>query len=341
MARRRARGWGADPGLDPLDERIRIADRADRAAAAAEDAAAGWRSTETARRRTLDDLAAAHDLPTAAGPLAARRESLRELDAALATHADASSVLVGRVRRWADDAGAWDEAIADLEQATAVAEDAHERAAAAHAAADALEETIGAPVREIERRIAAAEQQDSALKGREGELSRQIATLLADGGAAGQAASDAAVRLAEQEPVLAGAVAALGALVHTPGLLASGAGRDASAEPGVFDLAIGFLAGNPVPATVLALARRFAELTAPTRGGTETAVFTAWRDAASGPAGDVDPRVTEIGGALAVVGRDDAGEHPIGVLAVRLAAAVARDADLLTDRERRLFEEHI
>lgn len=324
-----------------LDERIRIAERADRAAIAAETAAAGWRSTEATRRRTLDELAAAHHLPTETGPLAARRESLRELDAALATHADASAVLVGRVRRWADDAAAWEEDLADLEQAVAGAADAHERAAAAQAAADALEETIGAPLREIERRIAAAEQQDSGLKGREGELYRLINTLLAEGGAAGQAASDAAVRLAEQEPVLAGAVAALGALVHTPGLLASGAGPDTSTEPGVFDLAIGFLAGNPVPAAVLALARRLAELPAPTRGGTETAVFTAWRDAASGPAGDVDPRVTEIGGALAVIGRDDAGEHPIGELALRLAAAVARDADLLTDRERRLFEEHI
>jgi uncharacterized protein YPO0396 len=42
-----------------------------------------------------------------------------------------------------------------------------------------------------------------------------------------------------------------------------------------------------------------------------------------------------------VIGRDEAGEHPIGALAQRLSAAVARDADLLTERERRLFEEHI
>jgi uncharacterized protein YPO0396 len=55
----------------------------------------------------------------------------------------------------------------------------------------------------------------------------------------------------------------------------------------------------------------------------------------------VDPRVVDEGVALTVIGRDDAGEHPIGMLAARLAAAVARDADLLTERERRLFEEHI
>jgi uncharacterized protein (TIGR02680 family) len=324
-----------------LDERIRIAERADRLAAEAEEVAVSRRAAEAARRRTLEELAAAHGLPTEAGPLAARHESLRSLDAALATHAGGASALDSRLRRWADDAAAGEQDLVEAEQAAEVAADGQERATAAQAAADELEQTVGAPLREIQKRIAVAEGQDAELKDREGALARRIAALLAEGGAAGQAATDAAVRLAEHEPVLAGAVTALGELVNTPGLLASGTGPDGVVEPGVFDLAEGFTAGHPVPAVVLALARRLAELPAPSRGGTETAVYSAWRDAASGPAGDVDPRVTEIGGALAVVGRDDSGEHPIGELAGRLAAAVARDAELLTDRERRLFEEHI
>lgn len=324
-----------------LDERIRTAERADRTAAEAEEAAVRRRAAEATRRRTLDELAAAHGLPTEAGPLAARRESLRDLDAALATHADAASALDARLQRWADDAAAWEEDLADAEQAAAAAAEGRGRAQEAKAAADELEETVGAPLREIHERITAAESHDAELKGRESALAARIGTLLAKGGAAGQAATDAAARLAEHEPVLAGAVTSLGELASTPGLLASGLGPGPEMAPGVFDLAAGFSAGHPVPAVVLSFARRLAELPAPTSGGTETAVYTAWRDAASGPAGDVDPRVTEIGGALAVLGRDDAGERPIGELADRLAAAVARDAELLTDRERRLFEEHI
>ena len=328
-----------------LDERVRIADRADLLAAAAEAEAVRARGSEVGRRRALDDLAATHDLPTEAGALAARRESLRDLDAALGAHADATAPLVGRLRRWGADAEAWEDDMAEAAEAAGAAADEQERAAAARAAADELEQTVGAPLRKIQRRIAEAEADDVVLKRREGELNRRIATLLAEGGAAGQAATDAAARLAEHEPVLAGSVAAIGALVDTPGLLDSGvAGVDIDpgvVDPAVFDLAAGFVAGNPVPAVVLAQARRFTDLPATIRGGSDTAVYTAWRDAASGPAGDVDPRVTEIAGALAVIGRDDAGEHPIGELAGRLAAAVDRDAELLTDRERRLFEEHI
>ncbi|MGH3568572.1 MAG: SbcC/MukB-like Walker B domain-containing protein, partial [Pseudonocardia sp.] len=168
------------------------------------------------------------------------------------------------------------------------------------------------------------------------------------------AGTGAAERLAELEPALAAAVAALAAVVDTPGLFASGGTADPRSDaPGSgapadrvddlipFELARGFATGNRVPAPVLALARRLIDLPAPSRPGTETAVYVAWQDAASGPAGDCDPRVAEVGKALTVIGRDDAGEHPVGELAGRLAAAVARDAELLTDRERRLFEEHI
>ena len=140
--------------------------------------------------------------------------------------------------------------------------------------------------------------------------------------------------------MLAEAVAGLAGLADVPGLLDSGDDQ-ATETDAALGLARGFTAGSPVPAVVLTMARRIAALPVPDRSGTTTAVFAAWQEAASGPAGDVDPRVVDEGVALAVIGRDDAGEHPIGVLAQRLAAAVARDADLLTDRERRLFEEHI
>jgi uncharacterized protein (TIGR02680 family) len=329
-----------------LEERTRATERAERIATEAEDAAAHSRSVEGGRRRELHEVAAAHDLPTEAGALASRREALRSLDTALATHLERGGALATRLRRWADDASASEVLLAEAEGTAREAEEADARAAEARAAADELEATVGAPLREIRRRIELAENRDAELRRREGELGARIDELLTAGGAAEQASRGAEDRLAEHEPVLAQAVAAFAALADVPGLLESGDDQPAgevAVDPTqtALGLARGFTAGGPVPAAVLALARRFAALPTPDRPGTTTAVFAAWQEAASGPAGDVDPRVVDDGVALAVIGRDDAGEHPIGVLAQRLAAAVTRDADLLTERERRLFEEHI
>ncbi|QYN37760.1 TIGR02680 family protein [Pseudonocardia sp. DSM 110487] len=329
-----------------LEERTRTTERAERIATEAEDAATRARSVETGKRRELHEIAVRHDLPAEAGPLASRREALRALDTALAAHLERGGALAARLRRWADDAAAWETLLGEAEETAREAEEADGRAAEARAAADELEATVDAPLREIRRRIELAEKRDAELRRREGELGARIDQLLTAGGAAEQASRDAVDRLAEHEPVLADAVAAFAALADVPGLLDSGDHQpddERAVEPtdAAIGLARGFTAGSPVPASVLAIARRFAGLPAPARSGTTTAVFAAWQEAASGPAGDVDPRVVDEGVALAVIGRDDAGEHPIGALAQRLAAAVARDADLLTERERRLFEEHI
>ena len=324
-----------------LDERTRAAERAERAAADAERAAVEARGKESARRRALHDLAAVHELPAEAEALAARREALRELDRLLDRHATTGTDLERRLARWADDAGAAERDRSDAEEAAARAEESERDAAAAEEAARELERTVDAPVRELRARIAEAEERDTQLQRRLRELDETIAELHTATGQAGQAAADAAARLAEQEPVLAEAVAGVASLDETPGLFDSGAGSLVELPDGALDLARGFTAGGAVPAAVLALARRLAELPEPGRAATTVAVFAALQDATSGPAADVDPRVVEIGGALAAIGRDDAGEHAIGVLARRLATGVERDADLLTERERRLFEEHI
>lgn len=349
-----------------LDERIHYAEQARRRATDADRAAIAVRAVETNRRQDLVRVAGIHQLPTERGPLEARRETLLELDRAVGVHADGAATLITRLVRWTEDAQRWEHDLADAEQSMATAETEQNRARSAQAAADELEQTIGAPLLEIRRRIDAAVEREQELHARGGELYKRIVGLHADGGAARQARTDATERLAEHEPVLADAVRRLAQLVDTPGLLDSGLpvtasppvglsgstdssdlsrmpGSPAPSEPAqrstVFDLAAGYRAGQAVPAAVLTSARRLAELPASARDA--SSVLAAWQDAVSGPAGDVDPRVSEIGGALAAIGRDDSGEHPIGALATRLAAAVTRDADLLTDRERRLFEEHI
>jgi len=70
-------------------------------------------------------------------------------------------------------------------------------------------------------------------------------------------------------------------------------------------------------------------------------VWRALNDAASGPAADHLPTVLEFGDLLAVTGRDDAGEAAVVALAQRVRAAVERDRDLLTDREKQQFEQHV
>ncbi|MDP9436910.1 MAG: exonuclease SbcC, partial [Actinomycetota bacterium] len=66
------------------------------------------------------------------------------------------------------------------------------------------------------------------------------------------------------------------------------------------------------------------------------------RTLGAGPAAETEPRVVPRADALLVLARDDTGaELPLREVAVRLQAAVVRERELLTDRERTLFEEHL
>jgi hypothetical protein len=126
-------------------------------------------------------------------------------------------------------------------------------------------------------------------------------------------------------------------MASVPGLLAS---AGLSAE-GAYELARGVMAGAKLPSAVAELARVLAALEVPERPVSEAAVWSRYTELTSGPAADCEPRVLEYPGMLAVVARNETGEHPLGELASRLEGEVARDADLLTERERRVFEEHI
>ncbi|MCE3550176.1 TIGR02680 family protein [Pseudonocardia sp. RS11V-5] len=321
--------------------------RAERFADGAEAGARAARSVEAGARRELHDRAAGHDLPTEAGPLEARRFALQGLDSELTGHVRRCGDLAVAASRWAQDAERHQLALRDAEDAAEAGREARARADRARAAADELEETVGRPLLEIRARIDEAEDRDRALAGAQARLDATLRELLEEGGAAAQDVRIARDRVAEHEPVLVQAVRALASLPEATGLLESGdpeghaSAESRSALVAGLAAASGFVSGEPVPAPTLALGRRLAALLPAGRSGTDNAVLVAWQEAASGPAADVDPRVVEVAGVLTVVGRDDSGERPVGELATRLSAAVARDAELLTDRERRLFEEHI
>jgi uncharacterized protein (TIGR02680 family) len=320
--------------------------RAQQAVLGAEQAARQARGAAAAARRDLDELGGAHGLPTTADGLAAAAQRLRALETGLAGQVEAAARQAGRLGRFGDDLAAW----ADLDrQAAEMEREAAERAAKAAAAAQRLAElrrTVEASVRELEERLAAARAEIEAGRIREKTLRIEHDDLRGQHGSLKQALADTGERRAGQKAVVADVAHRVAELATVPGLLTS-AGAPVS---GAYELARGVAPEVKVPAAVVELARLLAALSPPAPPGlpegpgrpvTEAAVWNRYTEVTSGPAADCEPRVLEHPGMLAVVARDETGEHPLSELAGRLAAAVARDADLLTERERRVFEEHI
>ena len=338
-----------------LDERTATAERAEQEAAAAEDAAATARAHAAERRRHLESLAEAHAVPFTAEGLAARREQLRALDADVARHVDALPAVERALTRWAQDAEAAsairsqaEELRAETDVQRAVAADAAER----H---ETVREAAGAGVQELERRMQATRTEIGECLRLSRAVRPRLDALRERLGQARTEVTAAQERQRDHAPVVLGAVHALAALVDVPGLLSAAVpsvsgpdggsdehgGRDEDADAAAFEQARGAALGDVVPAAVVRLARRLAAVDEPGRTADAASVYAALQAALSSDAGDAEPRVVPVGPHLAVLGRDDGGEHPVVVLADRLAIAVARDQVLLTDRERTLFEEHL
>jgi uncharacterized protein (TIGR02680 family) len=314
-----------------------VAARAVEAAQAAAAAAAQARVLAAATRRELKDLAQRHGLPTTEDGLAARREKLRELDAELAKQVEVAKQLRVRLARWREDLAGW----ADLDrQATELEAEAADVQRQADAAAEryaALHNAVEASIRELEERLDAARKEIQAAKDREAALRREESELNERRGGARRGLRYATEQRAAQEPVLVTAAQAVAALAEVPGLLDS-AGAPAD---GAYGLARGVTPGVKTPPAVVDLARSLAALELSERLVTAATVLKRHTEMVSGPAADCEPRVLGETDPLAVVARDETGEYPLGELAGRLTAQVKRDAELLTERERRVFEEHI
>ncbi len=345
--RRRAsiEAWlGAAPPYGALlaswaDARVRneAVTRAQDAAHAAEQAARQARAAAAGARGELEELGGVHGLPTSAEGLAAYGERLRALETALARQMESAARLRERLGRLREDLAAW----ADLDrQAAEMEEETTELEAEATAVAHRHEElrrAVEAGVRELEERLSTTRVEIRQAEAQEKELRRAEAKLNERHGEANRDLAHAAEQRTGQEPVVIDAAHAVAALADIPGLLGSaGAPKD-----GAYELARGVMPGIKIPAAVVELARSLSGLGLPERIVTDAAVWGRYTDVASGPAADCEPRVLEYPGALAVVARDETGERPLGELADRLMTEVTRDAELLTERERRVFEEHV
>lgn len=342
-----------------LDERSAALARAQDEARAAEESAQRSRAVAAERRRVLDDLATGFGLPTDADGLAVRREQLRRLDASLARHVERAEPLRRQLARWAQDWSRLDDAKRAAAELDVAAQAQQSRSGAVAARLATLQETVGAAVDELARRLGETRAAIEAGDSRQDSLQAQLGDLRERAGQARAAATSTRAALEGHEPIVADAAHRLAALTEVPGLVRSAvdesvatgdasarAGADTSADAGAaagaFALARGVAPGAKVPTGVVILARRLAGVADATRTVDANGLYAVWQDVVNSDAADHEPRVVTVGeDLLAAVGRDEGGEQPVAVLAARLDAAVARDRELLTERERTLFEQHL
>ena len=267
-----------------------------------------------------------HGLPVTASGLDLRRERLRSAGEALDKVLDARSRLDATADTWADLAT---RARADAAEVARLGQrhaDAETHWTAERDTLEELRQMAGAGISELEARLAeqqaARDEADLAMRRHADRRDGLLGTV----GALAQAERTARDVLAETEPRRTAAYDAFTALHAVPGLVgAARIGADAERPP-----------------TEAADVRRLTEAAEAAPRATLNDVLQAMTVVQSGPASVVEPRLVDVDGVHAAVGRADGiGDLPLNDLAARLAASVATDRELLTDRERGLFEKHI
>lgn len=326
-----------------LDERREAESRAEADNATAQRSAHEARDRAAQARAEVRTLAVTHDLPDEPAALDALDQRLRDLAADLRDS-------VGSIRSLRRDLERWRADLAEVLTATERSAQAATEAAGLRRDSDVeqarlaeLREAVGATVGELETRLRelrdalrAAQQEQSSRSDEWRETEREVAVAERD---LAQAHEELTALLDRRRDVLAG----LATLGDVPGLVAAAFDESgvASPEPGVLLTAGGLDPAATLPAPLLAAARAFAERAPADEVVDANVVWRAYTEAVSGPAFDHDPTVHPYDELLAVTGRDEAGELPVTALAARVAAAVAADRELLTQRERDQFEQHV
>jgi uncharacterized protein (TIGR02680 family) len=323
---------------------VRVAEREaarDRARAAATSRADQLTvaSAELARGlEVLRRLCGEHDLPDDRAGLQARADALGTVEVLLAALAAEAVRLLTAARRLEEDVEGAERDAQDAERAQEEARASVQAAREAAQESQALLDTLGADVQRMQAELDQAQGASrTAARDREEAVTR-VLVLTERRGQERAGVTEAERRLAEAVPLVTSTVAAVAALPAVPGLLPAALARDLSEQERD---GLAALADEPLPRAALQLLGAWSEL-AVDAPADANAVYRDLSHLAAGPAADHEPRVVDVGEDLAVLARDAAGaEQPLGVVAVRLAAEVARERELLTDRERTLFEEHL
>ncbi|WP_344805442.1 SbcC/MukB-like Walker B domain-containing protein [Microlunatus ginsengisoli] len=289
----------------------------------------------------LHQLADTHGLSSDDTALEAFGQRLNGLRTDLHDCAQLLPGLVSELRRWAhghEQSRREGEELAVEEEESRVARD---RAEQKRAELDALRETVGASVLELEQKVAAA---------RESRTAHQAAIQAAQNarqqgsearGTARESVRVGGLQLSEHTERRTAMLASFAALAIPSGLL-SAAGID-SQDQHLIVTASQVTADMPVPLPLSRVADRISKLTTDELIPARNRVYAAHREASTGPAADHQPTIAPYDewDLLAVVGRDDGGEAPIVDLARRVRASVDSDRGLLSEREKQQFEQHV
>ena len=332
-------GGGAAEAWIRLEERRAAEAREEEDNRLAQDAAHAAREVASAARAALVQLAGEQGLSAERAALEAAEQALRGLDDDLReAQRDDQPIRDGMAR--------WQESLAELAAArevladeTARAGEAERQANASRSQYEALRDSVGDSVDQLQQRISGLRRARGVHEAEQGQAEARVAELLRAGGEADQAARDVEQRLAEHLAHRSQVLATLVAIASVPGLVDAAQIDPADSE------AIRSLAGHPVQEqigrAVLGAVDTLAVLSQEDEIAARNSVWRAHAEATSGPAADHQLTILEFGELLAVSGRDEAGEAPVVTLATRVRAAVDRDRELLTDREKQQFEQHV
>ncbi len=298
-------------------------------AAELEQAAVALRQRAALAARALTDAAGEHALPTDADELERRAGVLRVLGKDVTEHRNRLERLLIRAKELAQagrDAAASlaarDETQRALEAATT---EATTRQATYETVAAALSDTLA----ELEARRAGARQELATAIEAEKRLGEQAEQLSTELGSARQRAAAAQAEHGQHQAVLSARCEGVAALRDVQGLLATAAG--ALDDDTVRALAAG------APDGLLRLARDWAGWEG--QEFDDNALLRAAEDLKSGPAASYEPALVRVHDTYALLAEHEGRTVPLAELDEVLTRKVDEDEALLTEHERRAFEE--
>lgn len=321
------------------DERRRAEAEVDEVNRAAQALARTARAEAAAARTRLQRAADEHDLPSVRTDLDAVDQALRSLDSDLqGAERDVPPIRTG-IAAWTEAVALRQEASEALADESAAAAAAEQRAGESEAQAEALRNTVGASIAQLQQAISKAQLSRQQHERAAGTAEARANDLRGEHGEAKAEARNADERLAEHLVRRTSIIEALAATAGVPGLLAA----TGAAEPIRDEVArlVDHPAGEGVASRTAEAVEVLSGLSDDEPGTAVNRVWKSHAEATSGPAADHQPEVAQFGELLAVSGRDDAGEAPVVELARRVDTAVRRDRELLTEREKKQFEQHV
>ena len=301
----------------------------------------------------LVSLGQVHDLPITATGLLGRDSTLQDLLIQTRELEVGRDAIVKDLGRWEDLADQATDEVAGAEEAAADHERAAADAATAAAELDELRNAAGASVAELERRLAelavtladaGAERETHA--GRVEDLVRASGTLDSEHAAARRALDVATPELTRVRDELL-------ALERVPGIIGAaigGADTRADHDRGTeAETAPATPNGRaPAPASPAAYGRwtpddpqaLLASLPEGKRAD-DTAVVSGSQALVASAAATLEPRIAKVEGAWVAFGLGEGGELPLVDLETQLVATVRANKELLSQRERQIFEEQV